>query len=312
MDTKTRKTLKPWIRFYTQAFNILYQEGEKILDIIQKNPNQKPEAMSIILLLRKLIELSYGHYSLTKNFEFVLTKSLNREAFECALFLEFFQKENTRERILSYQIHGILERIKYNETFNPNHPIFETYQKGLENLKVEKLSPTDKDINDLDNEISRLKAILKTPPLKDVFEKYFEKNKKKKWYSIGLKGINSLRDLFNYLHKEVIYLTIYRDYSEYIHGYNLVKSDIIKSSNKDGLIELYGIPSPPFNLAHDFLFFKAMFVQSVKYSLLTMDINPNYHLQNLILKVNKHFNSNKVQLGTEFVFPDKVQLFPKN
>lgn len=311
MDTRTRKILKNWTRFYSQAFNILFTEGDKILDIITKNSNGKPEAISIILLMRKMIELAYGHLSLVKNNEFILIKSLNREAFETSLFLNFFQQSNTTERILSYQIHGLLERIKYHNTFDPSHQQFETYQTGLQKLNVDILSPSKKDIEELNIEIERLKAILKTPPLKEVYEKYFENTKNKKWYSIDLGRINSIKDLATHLDQEIIYLTIYRDYSEYIHGYNLVKGDIVRNSQEDGTIEFYGIPSPPTNIAHDFLFFQVMFLQSIQSSFKSLNIKSSNSWENMQSKINHHFISNDVIRGKEFIDADRIQMFPK-
>lgn len=311
MNTKTQKTLKPWSRFYTQAYNILYNEGDKILNHILKNSAEKPEAMTIILLLRKMIELAYGHMSLVRNNEFILSKSLNREAFETSLFLEYFSETNTRERALSYQIHGLKERIKYHETFIPDHKIFKIYQEGLEKLKVDKLTPSERDISELKGEIERLNLLLKSHPLKETYEKYFENNNKLKWYSIDIKGINSLKDLAQHLNKEVIYLTIYRDYSEYIHGYNLVKNDIIKNSDNNGYIELFGIPAPPVNIAHDFLFFQVMFMDSVKSSYISLKLKESMLIENLFNRVNKHFTDHKIIRGSEFIVGDKMQKFPK-
>lgn len=312
MDQLTKKGLKPWIRFYTQAFNILYQEGEKILKELMNSSNGKVEGISINLLYRKMVELAYGQMSLTRNNEFILIKSLNRESFETNLFLKYFKQENTFERSISYQIHGINERIEHLKTFLPNHPVFQVYQQGLENLNVGGLNPTNENIQEINSEIERLKSLLTTDPLGGIFTKYFENNSKKKWYSIDDKGINSIKDLSKDLGYELIYHTLYKSYSEYIHGYNLVKKDIVQNSSLTGAIELFGVPGPPFELAHDYIFFQNMFKEATLSAVDCLKIENPLILKGLFVRTKEHFEKNQVQVGREFLTKTHFYIFPNN
>ncbi|WP_373492834.1 DUF5677 domain-containing protein [Aquiflexum sp.] len=312
MDQLTKKSIKPWIRFYTQAFNILFQEGEKILNELINCSTEKTEGISINLLYRKMVELAYGQMSLSKNNEFILMKSLNRESLETNLFLKYFKQENTKERSISYQIHGINERIKHLKTFLPDHPTYEVYQQGLESLRVGKLNPTSGNILEIKTEIQRLELLIKSEPLGEIYKKYFENNPKLKWYSINNKGINSIKDLSKNLGYELIYHTLYKSYSEYIHGYNLVKKDIVQYSSVTGRIEVFGIPGPPFELAHDFIFFQNMFKEASLSAVDCLKLENPQILTGLFERTKAHFQINQVQVGQEFLTKEHIYIFPKN
>lgn len=312
MNQLTKKGIKPWIKFYTQAFNILYQEGEKILKELINSSSEKIEGVSVNLLYRKMVELAYGQISLAKNNEFILMKSLNRESFETSLFLKYFKQENTFERSISYQIHGINERIEDLKTFLPNHPIFEIYQQGLENLSIDKLSPTQENIHEIKLEIQRLESILISEPLGGIYKKYFENRPKIKWYSIDNKGINSIKDLSKNLGYELLYHTLYKSYSEYIHGYNLVKKDIVQYSSKTGRIEVFGVPGPPFDMAKDYIFFQNMFKEATLSAVDCIKLENPQILTGLFERTKEHFQANRVQIGQEFLTQNHFYIFPKN
>jgi hypothetical protein len=310
MDTKTRKSIKPWIRFYIQAYNILFHEGDKVFQELIENPDGKLEAFSITLLYRKMLELAHGQMSLIKNNSFITIKSLNREAWETKLYLSFIEEEDSEERGLNYQIHGILEKIEYLETFLPDHKTFKIYQEGLEKQNLQKLEPSPEKTKEVQDEIQRLKVILDTPPLKDPYHKNFYEKKPRNWYNIKSKKINSLKDLSSYLDQEIIYHTLYRNYSEYTHGYNLIKPDIVQTSLLDGNIEFFESPSPPFDIARDFLFFQTMFMESTISSLKTIGLERKRLDLKIYQRIRDHFNSNNIRPGVEFIDNKRLIKFP--
>ena len=253
MDQKSQKNLKSWIRFYTQAFNIQYHYGQKIFDLIFDFSTKSPENISFILLYRKIIELSHGQISLLKNNQFLLMKSFNREAFETALFIKYISTGNKKDRALSYQIEGLRDKIRYYESLLPSSKEFVVYNEALKFAGISELTNSDENIQEVKSEIERLSSIYEKEPLKSVIEKYKLKNLKIKWYSVDILGVNTIRNLAEQLNYGLFYHNLYKNYSGYIHGYNLNKADIITISQAKNL-QIYEVPAPPLNLAEDFYF----------------------------------------------------------
>lgn len=311
MDSKTKHAIKPWVKFYQQSFFILFNESEKILQKLVENTDRKLESFSIVLLLRKMQELAYGQYSLLKNNEFLLLKSLNREAFECHLLIKFIGDNNTRERAIAYQIQSTLEKIKKLEILKPGTQSFELFNKEFQENGIGELTPTPEKLKELQNEIDRLYTVLNTEPLNYVYKKYFHDKSPRHWYSFEDKSINSLKDLAKVLNLEFFYVTHYGTYSEYIHGYNLLKEDIITVSSDLKQLEMYQTPSPPFDLAKDHMFFQTIFLGSIKYALKGLELEPKKLDAILKQKIVDHFNKNGVKVGFEFITKNKAYRFPK-
>lgn len=311
MDSKTKHAIKPWIKFYQQSFFILFNESEKLLQKLFEDSNRKEELFSIVLLLRKMQELVYGQYSLLKNNEFLLVKSLNREAFECHLLIKFIGDNNTRERAIAYQIQSTLEKIKKLEILKPGTQSFELFNKEFQENGIGGLNPTSEDLKQLQNEIDRLYSVLKSEPLNDVYQKYFIEKPPRHWFSFEDKKINSLKDLSKFLNLEFFYVTHYGEYSEYIHGYNLLKKDIITISSDSEQLEMYQTPSPPFDLAKDYLFFETIFLSSIKYALKGLELEQKKLDSILFQKIRSHFKKNGVKVGFDFLNKDMAYHFPK-
>ncbi len=228
---------------FSQTIDQFVNFGTYILDWDIANLKGGDEQMPVVLLFRNLLELIDSVSILIKKSSIDPCKVILRTALETSLGLEYILKEKTIDRSMAFIFCMYKNEIKNLKKLDLNTEVGKQFASKLRkdtNLNGIAIQPP----TDLGIRRREIEDLLQSPIYIKFENEYKRLNKVEnnpKWYRL-FEGPRNVEELCNHLGCHALYEVFYRNLSDSIHGSDVIKGKLGKSSI--GNIDVFQIRFP--------------------------------------------------------------------
>lgn len=182
------------------------------------------------LLFRQILEASDGIFELMKIGCVNTCKPLIRMALDCYLQLAFILEKENEKRALHFLYHYNRNRLYYLERIlNPE--IKNSLAKKLATDDIlNEVSLTDEEKEMANIDYNTLQEILNSDENTEVAKEYGTK-RRQTWYQVFINS-SKIEDLAKALKRSAMYEIIFRNLSSFIHGEDIIHSNVIFYPNE--------------------------------------------------------------------------------
>jgi hypothetical protein len=182
------------------------------------------------LLFRQILEAGDGIFELVKNGCINASKPLIRMALDCYLQLAFLLEKENEKRALHFLYHYNRNRLYYLERILKPENENSLANKLVTDDIMNEFSLTDEEKEMASVDYNTLQEILNSNENAEVAKEYGMK-RRQAWYQVFIKS-SKIEDLAKSLKRSAMYEIIFRNLSSFIHGEDIIHSNVIFYPNE--------------------------------------------------------------------------------
>ena len=202
------------------------------------------EHAPIFLTFRHILELLDATAILIRKSSLEPCKIILRALFESILAIGYLFEENTEQRGKDFLIWYKYHELKYYRRHNPKDDLYKIFSSKISKDKLaEKIA-----IFEIPNIEEELKKIEKTinhssfSESKIEYERYKKENGTPRWWFNLHGGPKNVEKLADHLKKTAFYETLYRHWSDFMHGTDIMRNKISISESGEALFSQIRLP----------------------------------------------------------------------
>jgi len=239
--------LEPVLKEFSAKIKETVYFGSHVFKWAMEKKTGGDENIPLSLSFRHILELIDSISCLVKESYIDPCKIILRAILESVLGIEYILEGETQKRSMDFMVWYVHQRLKSYKQLDPSTNLAKEFEKSIESDKwVGKMKIPE--FPQLKKAIANLEKLLQKPEYAESEAEYTRlrklertKGKIRNWYSFH-NGPKNLKELADYVGLSGIYVFLYRTWSGYVHGTDIIAGRISRRQN--GRAEIWAIRSP--------------------------------------------------------------------